>query len=89
MEISPIPPIQTVDREKLEAVAMEMEASFLAQMLKSADFGKSRGEMGGGAGEDVFSGMLVQQQAKILAQHGGIGLAQGIVDSLMRRNGNA
>ena len=67
----------------LREAAVELEASFLSEMLKSAGLGKSREGFGnGGAGEDQFSGFLVQAQAKEIAKSGGIGLAETIYNAL-------
>ena len=93
MQISPpahpTPRIQraTVDDRdsKLRAAAVEFEASFLAEMLKSAGLGKTQGPFSGGTGEEQFSGFLVQAQAREMAHAGGIGLADAIYRSLKGR----
>lgn len=74
-------------REELREVAVALEASFLAEMLKHSGFGKARDAFGGGAGEDAFSNLLVQEQADMMAENGGIGMAEHIVTSIMRREG--
>ncbi|WP_424831688.1 rod-binding protein [Ruegeria sp.] len=81
---APPQPAQT----KLKAAAVELEATFLAEMLKSAGLGKARASFGGGAGEDQFASMLVQHQARQLAQSGGIGLSETLFATLME-NSNA
>ena len=68
--------------QKLRDVARELEATFLAEMLKSAGLHKTNSAFGGGVGEDQFSGFLVQAQADELAKAGGIGLAEQIFESL-------
>lgn len=65
--------------------AQELEAGFLAEMLKSAGLGKSRGTLGGGAGEDQFASFLVQEQAMQLVRSGGIGLSETIYEALKDR----
>lgn len=90
MEISPLNPMLNAAepddrREKLKEVAIALEASFLAEMLKFAGNGESRTLFGGGEGEDAFTGLLVGEQATLMAEHGGIGLAEQIIDSMMRR----
>jgi len=90
MEVSPINPITIqpapdTSRDKFKEVAIALEASFLAEMLKYAGHGESRSSFGGGEGEDAFAGLLVREQATLMAQSGGIGLAEQIVDSMMRR----
>lgn len=66
----------------LYQAAVQLEATFLAEMLKSAGFGKTSDSFGGGIGEDQFSSFLVQAQAEALADAGGIGLAQSLFEAL-------
>lgn len=68
--------------ERLWAVAQDLEASFLAEMLKSAGLGQARGDMGGGAGEDQFSSFLVREYADAAVRAGGIGLSESIYRAL-------
>lgn len=77
-------PITDRHHNDMERIAMEFEANFLAEMLKFGGQGDSRQTFGGGAGEDAFSGFLVREQASMMAKGGGIGLAEHIVESLMR-----
>lgn len=74
-------PISESDTKLMDA-AKELETSFLAEMLKSVGFGKSRENLGGGAGEDQFGSFLVQAQAEAMVEKGGIGLAQSLFDAL-------
>jgi Rod binding domain-containing protein len=62
--------------------ADKLEATFLAEMLKSAGFGKTSETFGGGAGEDQFASFLVQAQAEQMVKAGGIGLAEQIFNAL-------
>lgn len=77
------PPVSQL--QNLRDVANELEATFLAEMLKSAGLGKTRDGFGGGAGEDQFSSFLVQEQAKKMVRAGGIGLSEAIFNSLKER----
>lgn len=70
------------DAKAMESAAKALEASFLAEMLKSAGFGEARSDFGGGAGEAAFSDFLVDQYSKEMADSGGIGLAEVIVAAL-------
>jgi len=65
--------------------AQKLEASFLAEMLKSAGLGQSRESFGGGAGEDQFASFLLQAQAEKMVEAGGIGLAETLFESLKER----
>lgn len=69
----------------LKDVAQELEATFLAEMLKSAGFGKPRDAFGGGTGEDQFGSFLRQAQAKEMVKAGGIGLAETLFEALKER----
>ena len=89
MEISAIQPVGSGDSsarteraKELREVAKAFEASFLSEMLKASGLGKSRSEFGGGAGEDAFSSMMVDEQAALMVEQGGIGLSEQIFNSL-------
>ncbi|SMO68578.1 rod-binding protein [Ruegeria faecimaris] len=90
MKLSGIPaaPQPLSVEQKLKDAAVELEAAFLSEMLKSAGLGESRDSFGGGAGEDQFSSFLVQQQALQLARSGGVGLSEILFQSMME-NTNA
>ena len=68
--------------DPLRKAAIDLEASFLAEMLKAAGLGESRDDFGGGAGEDQFSSFLVRAQAEQMAKAGGIGLAESLYHAL-------
>jgi len=63
-------------------VARDLEATFLAEMLKAAGFGEARESFGGGTGEDQFASFLRQEHAKAMVERGGIGLAESLFNSL-------
>lgn len=75
-------PSATAREAQLRKAAVDLEASFLAEMLKSAGLGKSSDSFGGGAGEDQFSSFLVRAQAEQIAKAGGIGLAETLFQAL-------
>jgi len=79
--------LSTAERreQQLWVAAQKLEASFLAEMLKSAGFGDQREEFGGGTGEAQFGSFLRNAQADLMVQKGGIGLAQALFDSLKER----
>ena len=58
--------------------AKEMEAVFLAEMLAHSGLEERQGEFGGGAGEAQFTSFLRQEQARLMVEKGGIGLAEHI-----------
>ncbi|MBZ8117526.1 rod-binding protein [Roseovarius sp. LXJ103] len=64
--------------------AQKLEASFLAEMLKSAGFGKSP-SLGGGIGEDQFASFQRQALAEEMVKSGGIGLAESFYVALVEK----
>ena len=70
---------------RLKEAAVELEAHFLAEMLKSAGVGEVPDAFGGGAGEEQFASFLRQAQADEMARAGGIGLAEMLFESLKER----
>lgn len=79
--IAPPAPKQGQDM-KLWDVAQKLEASFLAEMLKSAGLGEMPNSFSGGAGEEQFQSFLRAEQADLIVKSGGIGLAQSIFEAL-------
>ncbi|MDR9482731.1 MAG: rod-binding protein [Salibaculum sp.] len=71
--------------ERLKSAAQQLEASFMAQMLKSAGVGETPQGFGGGIGEDQFASFLRREQAREMAEAGGIGLAQSLFEAMMER----
>jgi Rod binding domain-containing protein len=74
---------------ELRAAAVAFEASFLAEMLSAAGVGASAPGFDGGAGEEAFRGHLVAEQARLMAERGGIGLAETVFRALLKREGGA
>ncbi len=70
---------------KLREAAQKLEATFLAEMLKSAGLGATRYAFGGGIGEDQFSSFLRDAQAREMAAAGGIGLAEALFEAMKVR----
>jgi Rod binding domain-containing protein len=80
-----VDPARAARAQELRDVAKAFEASFLAEMLKASGLGESRSEFGGGAGEDAFASMMVDEQAQLMVERGGIGLSESIFQSLWAR----
>ncbi len=77
-------PARPANTDQIMDVAQALEASFLAEMLKSAGLGETPDGFGGGAGEDQFASFLREEQAKQMTQAGGIGLAEALFDAMVR-----
>ena len=83
----PDPP--AVRHQALHAKAQELEAAFLAEMLAHTGLGESEGEFGGGAGETQVTSFLRQEQARLMVEKGGIGLAEMIFHSMVEAGNGA
>ena len=77
-------PVTSRDKS-LRAAAEQLEATFLAEMLKSAGLGKSPESFDGGTGEDQFASFLVKEQAIHMVRAGGIGLSESLFQALKDR----
>ena len=84
MDIAAMPPASPDRRHLMVAKAQELEAAFLAEMLGHTGLGQTDGSFSGGAGEDQFASFLRQEQARLMTQGGGIGLAEMIFNSMAR-----
>ena len=74
---------------RLREVSLQLEASFVSEMLKAAGLDAREGSFGGGPGEEQFTSFLRQAQAERIAESGGLGLAEHIFRSLKAQaNGN-
>jgi Rod binding domain-containing protein len=63
-------------KPQLRAVAEKLEASFLAEMLKSAGVGEQENSFSGSPGESQFASFHREALAREMVAQGGIGLAQ-------------
>jgi peptidoglycan hydrolase FlgJ len=81
---APASSAQTERQAILMAKARELESSFLAEMLAHSGLGESDGSFSGGAGEDQFASFLRQEQARLIVEGGGIGLAELIFNSMAK-----
>jgi Rod binding domain-containing protein len=69
----------------VEAAAKDFEAMFMAQMLQPMFSGLETDEMfGGGAGEDVMRGLMVNEYGKSLATSGAGELSTALRAELLR-----
>ncbi len=94
MQLSQIPPAAAnpapnpaLDRRAvLMDKAKSLEAAFLSEMLSYAGLTGAEGEFSGGIGEDQFASFLRDTQARAIVDHGGIGLAEQLFQSLIRHD---
>lgn len=67
------------DLAAINAAAEDFEAVFIAEMMKPMFDGiKTDGPFGGGKGEEIFRGMMLQEYGKMMAQTGDIGLSDTV-----------
>jgi len=84
------PAVPPADLTRLRAAAEQLEAGFLAEMLKAAGLDRpSDSGFGGGEGEEHFASFLVEAQARALVRAGGIGLAESLFEALKGRAAHA
>jgi peptidoglycan hydrolase FlgJ len=74
-------------RAKAAEAAEAFEAAFLAEMLKYTGVNETPSGFGGGEGEEAFASFLTDEYARLLAERGGIGVAEqvfGLIEQGMR-----
>lgn len=73
--------------EEIERVAKEYEEVAINKMLQQMNEGiKPDPIFGGGHAEEIYRDMLITQHAKIIAETGGIGIAESIKKDMKRMN---
>jgi Rod binding domain-containing protein len=76
-------PIRRVDPKNAET-AKNFEAVFLGQMTQMMLESVDKGEFNGGAGEDMFRGVLAEKLGTEIANRGGVGLAPVVLDQILK-----
>ena len=76
----------TAPDAKVLKAARDFEAMAIGQMLEPmfATVDTSKSMFSGGAGEESFKPMLVTEMAKEVEAHGGLGLADGIYQQMLK-----
>jgi peptidoglycan hydrolase FlgJ len=74
------------DPAKLAKAAQDFEAMALGELLQPMfdTVDTAHGPFGGGDGEAAWRPMLVQEMAKQIAAHGGLGLARPVYAAMLR-----
>ena len=76
------------DSDRLDAVAKDFEAMFVTEMMKPMfEQIKPNKMFGGGKGEEIFSGMMLQEYGKMMAETGQLGIASSVKQELIRMQG--
>jgi peptidoglycan hydrolase FlgJ len=90
MDLPPVTSPASVRQQQLMKKAEELEATFLSEMLAHSGLSEMQGAFGGGQGEAQFTSFLRQEQARLIVQSGGLGLAEIIFKSMSEaENGKA
>jgi flagellar protein FlgJ len=88
--MSTIPPVgidtAAPGYEHLRKQAVELEGVFLNTLMKEmfSSLDTSESSLGGGFAEETWRGMQAEQFASVLAEQGGIGLADQLMGDLLR-----
>ena len=79
------PPKPTASEAKADAASKEYESVFISQFLGSMFSGiPTDGITGGGAGEEMFRSMMIDQYAKSIENQGGFGIATQMKAELLK-----
>lgn len=74
----------TSDPATARKTAQDFEAFFISAMFQSMFQGiKTDGPFGGGHGEEMFRGVLMQEYGKSVAKAGGIGIADSVYKQIL------
>lgn len=81
--------LKTKEDEKINAVAKDFEAMFVTEMMKPMfEQIKPNKMFGGGKGEEIFSGMMLQEYGKLMAETGQLGISDSLKKELIRMQGD-
>lgn len=70
--------------QRIEETAQDFEAMFVAEMMKPMFEGLStEAPFGGGKGEEVFRGLMLQEYGKLMARTGTIGIADDVKQAMI------
>jgi len=73
-----------LDMQRIEETARDFEAMFLTEMMRPMFEGIETNEMfGGGKGEEIFRGMLLDEYGKDMAATGSLGIADLVKQQLI------
>ena len=78
-------PKGTTDPDKARETAESFEAFFVGQYIEQMYTGiRTDGMFGGGQGEEVFRSLMLQEYGKVIAQAGGIGIADSVQKAILQ-----
>jgi len=79
-------PLSAAELKKIDEAAQDFEAVYLTEMLRPMfeEINQPNSLFGGGKGEEVFNGMMLEEYGKIMAESGGIGMADHVKAEMIR-----
>ena len=79
-------PLSAQQLSRIDAAAQDFEAMYLTEMLRPMfeDVNKPDPTFGGGKGEEIFNGMMLDHYGKIMASAGGVGIAKFVRDEMIK-----
>ena len=78
-------PKAKVDEKAVDKAASEFEAQFVSQMLTQMWQGiETDGYFGGGNGEEMFRGLMLNEYGKQIAKTGGLGIANMVQETMLK-----
>jgi Rod binding domain-containing protein len=79
-----------IDMAATKKAAQSFEAMFMSQMFGHMFEGVGKDTLfGGGAGEEMFRPMLIDEYGKLVAKKGGIGIADAVMHTLISQQEKA
>ncbi len=73
-----------IDKKDMREVAREFEAVFISEMVKPMFEGIETDEIfGGGKGEEIFRGMMIQEYGKTVADRDATGIQTQVMNKLI------
>ncbi|HPD82403.1 MAG: rod-binding protein [Alphaproteobacteria bacterium] len=78
------------DMQRFDEAAKDFEAMFVTEMMKPMfEQIKPDAMFGGGKGEEIFQGMMLQEYGKLMAETGQLGIANTVKAELIRMQSEA
>jgi len=77
--------IKDKDLQYIENASKDFEAMFMTEMIKPMFEGlKTDSRFGGGKGEEIFRGFMIEEYGKLMAERGDIGIADAVKAEMIR-----
>lgn len=77
--------VKDKNEARLDEVAKDFEAMFVTEMMKPMfEHIKPDPRFGGGKGEEIFRGLMLQEYGKMMAETGQLGIADSVKQELIR-----